>query len=264
MVIDPNLISMLHNIGAITLTSGQQTAKQRNLHKQGIRRENKQRGNKINYRILYVELEKIYGNTGWWPAETRDEIVIGTILTQNTSWKNVEKSIDQLKSIGKCSLAAISSLPMEKLSQAVRSSGFYNQKAKRLHELSKKIVSEFGGLDKMASLSDPELIDFFSSMTGVGQETLDSIMLYVFDRPHFVVDKYTLRISMRIGIELTPTLQSVKSHVMADIGNDVEALKNFHGALVYLAKDYCRKTPWCEECPVRRSCDYGMAHVTEL
>ena len=92
MVIDTNLISMLHNIGAIILTSRQQTEEQGNLHKQGIRKENKQRGNRINYRIFYRELEKIYGNTGWWPAETRDEIVIGTILTQNTSWKNVEKS----------------------------------------------------------------------------------------------------------------------------------------------------------------------------
>ena len=241
------------------MASRQQTAKQRNPNRHGIQKENK-----MNYRILYRELEKRYGDTGWWPAETRDEIVIGTILTQNTSWNNVKKSIDQLKSIGKCSLTAIALLPLEKLSQAIRSSGFYNQKAKRLHELSKRIVSEFGGLDKMDDLSDSELIDFFSSVVGVGQETLDSILLYVFERPHFVVDKYTLRISIRTGIESAPNIQSVKSHVMVDIGNDVKTLKNFHGALVYLAKDYCKKTPICKECPVRGRCDYGKAHFTEL
>jgi endonuclease-3 related protein len=212
---------------------------------------------KTNYMDVYRILLDRYGDTKWWPADTRDEIVIGTILTQNTSWKNVEKSIDELRRIGSCSIESIASMPLHRLSAAIRSSGFYNQKSLRLSDISKRIISEFGGIGEMDRLDDGKLSEFFSSMKGVGQETLDSILLYVFNRPHFVVDKYTLRISERIGILDHPTVESVKREVMKDIGDDVPTLKNFHGALVYLAKDYCRTKPLCSGCPVRKICAFA-------
>ncbi len=213
--------------------------------------------NGTNLLQIYQILLMKYGDTKWWPAGTRDEIVIGTILTQNTSWSNVEKSINELKNIDACSLKAIASMSTDELSKAIRSSGFYNQKAKRLGDLARGIVYEHGGLDGMDILDDDKLSDFFGSMNGVGQETLDSILLYVFERPHFVVDKYTLRILQRIGIYENPTIDQVKKGVKGNLGDDVPTLKNFHGALVYLAKDYCRTAPLCQKCPMVKICEYA-------
>lgn len=215
--------------------------------------------NGINLGQIHQILFTKYGDTKWWPAETRDEIVIGTILTQNTSWSNVEKSINELKKINACSLKAVASMPIEELSKAIRSSGFYNQKARRLSDLAHRIVSEYGGLEDMDQLDDAKLSDFFGSMKGVGQETLDSILLYVFGRPHFVVDKYTLRILQRIGIYGNPTIDQVKKSVEENLGDDVPTLKNFHGTLVYLAKDYCKTAPLCQKCPMVKICEYASA-----
>ena len=208
---------------------------------------------------LYNKLYAYFGDTGWWPAETRDEVVIGAILTQNTSWSNVEKALFEMKKNGVRTLEDIASLPVDQLAAYIRSSGFYNQKSRRLHSLATRILEKYGKLDSMSSESMTDLEDFLRPINGVGQETMDSILLYALDKPAFAVDKYTIRIFSRTGVMEEPTLYSVKTAVSKDLGNDVPMLKNFHGMLVYLAKDFCKTKPKCDECPVRSYCAYYKA-----
>ena len=95
---------------------------------------------------LYNTLFDHYGNLQWWPSESDDETVIGCILTQNTSWKNVEKAIETMKESGIITLADVKTLPEDKLKELIRSSGFFNQKSRYLKEISNAIINNYGNI----------------------------------------------------------------------------------------------------------------------
>lgn len=208
-------------------------------------------------REMHSLLLQRYGDLGWWPAETPDEVVIGTILTQNTTWTSVEKCIVNLKEKNKCSLEAISEMDPGELAPLIKSSGFYNQKAERLIDLSRKIIGRYSTLEKMSEQLLEDLETFLGSIKGVGRETMDSILAYALNKPVFVVDKYTMRIFSRVGMEKNfPDIESVKNAVEESVGNDGDVLRNIHGLLVYLGKDYCRTKPLCRNCPVNSICNF--------
>jgi len=139
----------------------------------------------------------------------------------------------------------------------IKSSGFYNQKAERLVGLSMKIIDRYSTLEKMSEQPLKDLETFLGSIKGVGRETMDSILAYALNKPVFVVDKYTMRIFSRVGMEKDLSdIESVKNAVEESVGNDGEVLRNLHGLLVYLGKDYCRTKPLCRNCPVNSICNY--------
>lgn len=206
---------------------------------------------------VYERLYASIGDLGWWPAETRDEVVVGAILTQNTSWKNVEKSLSVLREEGALNLKTISTLEPEYLSGLIRSSGFHNQKASRLIDLSKRILERYGSIERMKREKESVSADFLRNIKGVGRETLDSLLVYALDKPVFVVDKYTERIFSRLGLLSEKyEMEDFRSDVKESFGSDVGKLKNFHGMIVQLAKDHCRKKPLCEGCPLSEICGY--------
>lgn len=201
-------------------------------------------------------LSKRYGDLRWWPADSDDEVIIGAVLTQNTSWKNVDKSLSSLRNAGLLSLSTLNATSLQDISNMIRSSGFYNQKSATLKQLASRILGEFGSLDNMKSAGDETLTEFLLSLRGVGNETMESIMLYVLSRPVFVVDKYSERIFRRVGVKYSGNRDELKSIVERSLSNDLSKLKNYHAMLVQLAKDHCRKVPVCKQCPLSEICDY--------
>jgi len=212
----------------------------------------------IDHALIYESLLGRFGDLHWWPAETSDEILVGSILTQNTSWKNVEKAIEQLKDGNLISLESIADANEEDLAQRIRISGFYRQKAARLHSISMEIVHRHGSLDRMRSIDTEELIAFFGGMKGIGKETLDSILLYIFERPVMVMDSYSRRILSRVSYPEYAEDHAIQQAALSDLQCSVDALKNYHACLVELGKNYCRKTPECAECPLKHDCNYAM------
>ncbi|MGP6220355.1 hypothetical protein [Caldiplasma sukawensis] len=215
----------------------------------------------MNLEDLYSLLFDIYGDLKWWPAETKEEVVIGAILTQNTTWRNVEKAIDNLKNKGICSLKGILFSEKDIVKEAIRSAGFYNQKYTYLKNISDAIVRE-GGIEILKNYSTDDLHKFFSSIKGVGKETEDSIILYVFERKAFVDDKYTRRIFSRLGITNTEG-KKLPDHVIecAEREFNVEQLKNLHAMIVYLGKDICKSKPDCNRCPLKNDCETGINNL---
>ena len=146
----------------------------------------------ISINNIYKKLLQEYSAQNWWPTISNNqkfEIVIGAILTQNTSWKNVEKAILNLKKHNLISPKAIIKTPKTKLAELIRSSGYYNQKAERLKSISKFFIEN-------KSPAREQLLN----IKGVGPETADSILLYAYQKPVFVIDSYTRRIFSRIGL----------------------------------------------------------------
>lgn len=203
---------------------------------------------------LYKDLYDYYGDLGWWPSENDDETIIGCILTQNTSWKNVEKSIKKLKENNIKTLNDIINLDENNLKELIKSSGFYNTKSKYLMNISKNIIEKYNNINNMKNKNREEISKFIIDLKGVGNETMESIMLYALDYHVFVVDSYTLRFLKRyLNIDLKR--DDLKNTIENKFKSNFE-LKNLHGMIVEISKNYCKKEPLCKECFLNKNCMY--------
>ena len=132
----------------------------------------------------------------WWPSYGNFEVVIGAILTQNTTWINVEKSLQNLKY--HLILDSFLTLEEDLLKQYIKPSGFYNQKAPRLLLLSYNIKNEFKSFETFKkNVSRKWLLE----QKGIGEETADSILCYACSRDELVIDSYTKRLLKLFDVE---------------------------------------------------------------
>ena len=201
---------------------------------------------------IYNLLFSAFGPQNWWPAETDLEMMVGAILTQNTSWNNVEKAIQNLKEKDLLSVRGLREIPVSLLAGYIRPAGYYNLKAKRLKNLIKFIEDRYNGdINKLFSLDTDTIRKGLLSVKGIGMETADSIILYGAGRPLFVVDTYTHRILTRHGlIEEGAGYDDLQVFFMDNLPNDAELFKEFHALIVKTGKDCCRRKPLCSNCPL--------------
>jgi endonuclease-3 related protein len=187
--------------------------------------------------------------------------MVGAILTQNTNWKNVEKAIAGLKQKGLLTPESLASADLRTIESAIRSSGYYRQKAKRLKLFAKWLVEKYDGrLDLLFAAPLSELRQELLSLNGIGPETADSILLYAGDKPVFVIDAYTRRVFGRMGfISENASYCELQRFFESSLPSDVELFKDFHAQIVELGKTYCKKKPLCADCPLRRGCKSGGA-----
>ncbi len=203
-----------------------------------------------NYRILFEE----FGPQHWWPGETRDEVILGAVLTQNTSWTNAEKAITNLRKNGLLSLQALADAPLAKVIDCVRPSGHHNQKAERLVGISLALTQTELPTDSQSCRN------FLLSLKGIGPETADSILLYAYGFPVFVVDAYTRRIFHRLGLcSDNASYEDLQNLIMQHLKPDTDLYNEYHALLVRLAKNTCRKNPLCAACPLQELCQYAQA-----
>ena len=202
---------------------------------------------------IYRTLYQAYGPRHWWPGETPFEVMVGAILTQNTSWRNVEKAIQKLKNKGVLNVEGIHQLRKSQLVPLIRSSGYYRIKAERLKVFVGFLFEEYDGdIEKMGEERLPVLRHKLIGVNGIGPETADSILLYGLNKPIFVVDAYTKRILSRHGmISENASYEEIQRLFMSHLPMDVRLFNEYHALLVYLGKTLCKKVPRCDECPLR-------------
>ncbi|HEX3106553.1 MAG TPA: hypothetical protein VHQ22_19095 [Terriglobales bacterium] len=151
-----------------------------------------------NISTIYSTLARAWGPQHWWPAKNRFEVIVGACLTQNTSWRNVEIALRELRSASALSVQGIRNIPLARLQRLIRSSGYFRQKARKLKIFVNFLDHRYGGsLTKMFAQPTAELREQLLSLNGVGPETADSILLYAGQHPVFVVDAYTRRLAAR-------------------------------------------------------------------
>lgn len=213
-------------------------------------------------RQMHDDLVRAYGPQFWWPAKSRFEVILGAYLTQNTSWKAVEVSLKNLRKAGALTLAGLRSLPLERLRELIRPSGFYIRKSLALKAFVAMLDAEFSGsLDRLAAVPAVVVRERLLRLPGVGRETADAILLYALNHPVPVVDEYLRRISVRHKLIEPPPKNNSKGYeamaqlsreaFSADLGSELPALLNeFHALTVAVGKAHCGKTPDCEHCPL--------------
>ena len=192
-----------------------------------------------------------HGRASLSPA-SKFEIAIGAILTQNTAWTNVEKAIDNLVKLNLMDPNIILDIAQGELAEAIRPSGYYNQKAKKIKILTRFLLD--GGFFEDDNI--PDRADLLG-LWGIGDETADSILLYAFKVPVFVIDAYTKRIFERIGILNDSESYKKFTRVFTNsLEEDSVTYQEYHALIVKHAKEHCRKKPLCDGCVLRRLCSF--------
>lgn len=199
----------------------------------------------INLKEIYDLLFEYYGSQGWWPGEGI-EIAIGAILTQQTNWHNVEKAIKCLKEENCLDIECLEKISLEKLEKLIQSSGYYKVKARKLKAL----------IDLLIKTPQPDR-NALLSVKGIGHETADSILLYWYEQPYFVIDAYTFRIFQRLGHYEGEDYLELQRVFMEILPSDTKLYNEYHALIVKHAKEHCFKNnPKCNGCPLAKHCSY--------
>jgi len=202
---------------------------------------------------IYNSLYARFGPRHWWPGDTRIEVIIGAILTQNTAWSNVEKAIRNLKKEKALSVKRLSSISEKKLAALIRPSGYYNIKADRIKNFLNFLNARYSGSTSKMFRSDLyKLRDELLGVKGIGRETADSILLYAGGKPIFVVDAYTKRLLSRHGfVGAGAEYGEMQELFMKNLPQDTKLFNEFHALIVELGKTTCKaKKPLCDICPL--------------
>ena len=210
---------------------------------------------------IYQRLHESFGSQHWWPAKTPFEVIIGAILTQQTSWNNVEKAINNLKKEKLLDSKKLHEIKNEKLEKLIQSSGYYRQKTKKLKNFMNFLWENYDGiLEKLFEQPIPKLRENLLSVNGIGKETADSIILYAANKPIFVIDTYTVRLINRLEITKEKDYNKIQQLFQKNLPQDTQLFNEFHALIVKLGKDYCKKKPRCDECPLRMKCNYQKSN----
>ena len=202
---------------------------------------------------VYRQLDRHFGPLNWWPGETPFEVAVGAILTQNTSWKNVETAIRRLKNADLLTPQALQNAKEQEVALLIRPSGYYNLKTKRVKNFVGFLMDTYNGsMSRMFQEDMWPLRRNLLEIKGIGEETADSILLYAGNKPIFVVDAYTRRIFTRHGIPMdTWKYGEIQTLFMQYLPEEVGVYNQYHALIVNAGKHYCRKIPVCEQCPLQ-------------
>jgi endonuclease-3 related protein len=202
---------------------------------------------------IYRSLYDFFGPQHWWPGETPFEIAVGAILTQNTNWGNVEKAIQNLKDHQALSPQTIHTISLQTLAGLIRPAGYFNVKAGRLKAFIGFLMDEYhGSMEKMQKTDTEILRSQLLNIHGIGPETADSILLYAFEKPVFVIDAYTKRVLSRHSImEYENPYEEFQMLFHSSQKRDTTLYNEYHALFVKVGKTYCKKqNPICEKCPL--------------
>ena len=196
----------------------------------------------------------------WGALSEREclEIAIGAILTQNTNWGNVCVALERLNRAQVLELEKLSKIKLQKLQSLIRSSGYFRQKSRKIKVFAEAVLNRGGSLKNWLSGPLEKTRNDLLSLWGIGPETADSILLYAVQRPIFVVDAYTLRISRRIGWVREASYDKLQKFFESHLPNKSFLYAEFHALFVSLAKNHCRTKPLCAGCPIASFCATGL------
>ncbi len=228
---------------------------------------------------VYRRLLDAFGPQGWWPGEGGAfEVCAGAILTQSAAWTNAAKALTRLKVAGALSPRALDGMAEEEVAELVRSSGYFNAKARKLKAFSAHVCRWYDGdVHRLLARPMPELREELLGIHGVGEETADDMVLYAAGQPSFVVDAYTRRIFDRLGVTppqdaggearglsagrrrvREPSYEAWRGLFMGSLAADARLFNEYHALLVALGKDVCvKRTPRCDACPLADVCAVG-------
>ena len=214
---------------------------------------------------IYRRLYDNCGPQGWWPGDSAFEIIVGAILTQSTAWTNVEKALSAMRKAECWSFEAIVTLPEPELAGIIRSSGYYNAKARKLRAFASHVLAH-GGLERLFAQDTAPLRAELLSIHGIGDETADDIIVYAAGKPSFVIDAYTRRIIDRMELSpkgrRNPGYGDYQALFHDNLPAETPLFNEFHALLDHHAKVTCvKREPRCQGCCLLDLCPTGAQTI---
>lgn len=206
----------------------------------------------VSQEVHATLLDKL-GPQQWWPADSPFEVMVGAMLVQNTAWRNVERAIDNLRDAALLDPHRLAAVGDAQLEELIRPAGYYRIKAKRLRNLVRFFVDRYdGAIEAMREAPADLLREELLAVNGVGPETADSILNYALDKPTLVVDAYTHRIWTRHGwIDADVDYHALQEEVARGLPAEAATYNELHALIVNVGHHWCKRTPKCDECPLR-------------
>lgn len=206
-------------------------------------------------RRYFDSLYATLGPQGWWPAKSRLEVILGAILTQNTSWQNAALALKNLRKHKLLKLAGLRKASRGEIETLIKSAGFFRQKAGTIRSFLDWLEHRCAGsLAAMFRLPAPVLKNELMMIKGLGPETVDAILLYAGGHPHFVADAYTRRVLSRHGLlPENASYADAQQFLHSTLPPDPGLFNEFHALIVEVGKRHCRRSaPRCQGCPLER------------
>ncbi|HHG6116708.1 TPA: endonuclease III domain-containing protein, partial [Staphylococcus aureus] len=188
------------------------------------------------YKLLYRHM----GPQNWWPADNDIEMMLGAILVQNTRWRNAEIALNQIKEHTHFNPNHILELPIETLQSLIHSSGFYKSKSLTIKTLLTWLARHHFNYQEINERYKAELRKELLSLKGIGSETADVLLVYIFGRIEFIPDSYTRKIYDKLGYENTNSYDQFKKVVTLPNHFTNPDANEFHALLDVFGKHYFR------------------------
>lgn len=220
----------------------------------------------MNWVIVWKQFTRLYPHLSvddWWGLDDPYEKSWACVLVQNTSWHNAILALNALRENGRVSVSGMIEVDDEHLQQIIRPAGFYRAKAGTLKRLA-VWWERNGGIVGTAEIETERLRTELLNIRGIGEETADTLLLYVLDRRSFIGDAYTRRFVSRITGENANSYSVIREAVLAT-ELDTHCLQRLHAYIVEFGKDVCRKRePDCPMCPFQEICNNRRSSVSSF
>ena len=186
---------------------------------------------------VFNKLLAHYGKQYWWNDPNRITDWISMILIQQTTQENTEKALANLE--GKLSVEALHAMELNTLQEYIRPAGFYKQKSTYIKALMEWYVAHGASLQKFEAIPTEELRKELLSITGVGEETADAMLLYIFERKVFIADQYAIRLLNRLNLSTAQTYKALREECMPLVAEiPLETCQEWHAVIDVHGKAY--------------------------
>ena len=188
---------------------------------------------------LYQKMLTHMGATNWWPADSKQQIIIEAILIQNTTELNATRASQLIRAASNYDLQVLVNIPKENLEELVRPAGFMKNKSKAIQEVASWYLAHEENPAKIVQQYGSSLRKVLLSLHGVGPGTADVLMAYIFDQPQFIADKYARTLFTQLGINDLTDYKSL-AILLAELPQPFTFAdaQEFHGLIDEFGKQY--------------------------
>jgi endonuclease-3 len=184
------------------------------------------------------------------------DLLVATILSQNTNDKNSYKAFQNLKQ-KYSKWESIAKLRTTQIEKIIKVAGLGKQKSKTIKSLLISLLKEKGSisLDYLRKLNNEEILEKLVSYPGIGVKTASCVLLFSLRRNVCPVDTHVHRTLNRIGIVKTTSPDKTFYSINEKLPDKVA--HSFHTNLIRLGREFCKPTnPNCKDCPLLDMCEY--------
>jgi endonuclease-3 related protein len=203
-----------------------------------------------NIEELYTAFSRVMSHKRWWDTDDKWEILLGAVLVQNTNWRNVDYALDNLKKETQFSPESILALEKEQLQELIRPSGFYKGKSNTIMALLTWLKHYQFDLQKAATKDFSSLRKELLAIKGIGEETADALLVYVFDQSTFIADKYAQRMFEKFGF-VSAGYKQLKEKIIWPETMDTVKAQNLHGWIIEYDQVYLKNDEVWQSGPLK-------------